>query len=391
MDIVDYLDPNTYRSFFDNYVFYTDTPPEEEEAFQQYLRKNTVQRAFPLFGFLAVIVLLFWPTDFFVFSDPEIFWTYVIWRSCVVGGIAVLLFGLTVSEFIRRHVNVFITGIILLICLGIGYAFGRVSDLTEPWFWVIVIIPWITLFLGLKPLQRFIATFLLIAAYGTGFVLPFPEHLAYARLNTVIILLSGMVFMISAAGHVLYHFLRQDFFHQKELEEKKKQLRYLARYDQLTDLYNRRVFEEELEKEFDRTRRYDHPLTILMIDLDHFKKINDTYGHQAGDEVLEVFGQLIDDSTRSSDIGGRYGGEEFCVVLPETDSSQAKKTAERLRSSLGEHTFTSDDGEEFSVTCSIGMAERRKGMDDFTDLIKAADEALYAAKDQGRNRIVSNA
>lgn len=292
--------------------------------------------------------------------------------------------------FLRRYINLTIIVITCLISSGIGFAFGRVSGLSDPWFWAVLIVPWVTLFLGLKLLQRFASTLLIILSFSSGFIAPFPEHLAYPRLSTVIILLIGMVFLISLAGHVLYHFMRKDYFQQRELEEKKKKLRKLARYDQLTGLLNRRSFENELEEEFERSQRYDNKLSVLMIDLDHFKEINDTYGHQAGDQVLEVVGELLHKHTRTSDSGGRYGGEEFCVFLPETDSNRAKKTAQRFRESLKDHEFGTEDGESFRVTCSIGVAERTDEMSNFTRLIKSADKALYDAKQQGRDRVIVN-
>ncbi len=190
-------------------------------------------------------------------------------------------------------------------------------------------------------------------------------------------------------GHgIFYRLNRENYFNDRELETKRQKVEYLADHDQLTDLLDRRAFEEELEDELERAERYDKTLSLLMMDLDHFKKINDTYGHNSGDEVLRTFGQVVDNQTRQSDVGGRLGGEEFAVCLPETFKEQAVELAERIREQLAEHTFEAD-GETFTVTCSIGIAEWSPEYDSLEELLDRADEAMYEAKEQGRNRVIT--
>jgi diguanylate cyclase (GGDEF)-like protein len=204
------------------------------------------------------------------------------------------------------------------------------------------------------------------------------------------LLLGGTVIVSIFLGHgVFYRLNRNNYFKDRQLKEKRQQIEYMARYDQLTGLYNRGELEERLEEAFERSHRYDRSLSMLMIDLDHFKKINDEYGHAAGDNVLETFGEQLSQRVRTPDIAGRFGGEEFCVVLPETTKADAVEVAERIKKQLAEESFESEEGEQFRVTCSIGVAERNQKMNSAEDLIRHSDEALYQAKSGGRNLVVS--
>lgn len=171
---------------------------------------------------------------------------------------------------------------------------------------------------------------------------------------------------------------------RKRLE---RELHRLAIMDCLTELPNRRHFLERLEAEIERSTRYDRPLSVAMIDLDHFKAINDTHGHAAGDEALRRFAATCRDALRASDVIGRLGGEEFAVVLPETALADAALVTERLREVVGALRI-GDADDAFSFTVSVGIAELRPG-DDASRLLCHADKALYAAKRQGRNRVVA--
>lgn len=176
----------------------------------------------------------------------------------------------------------------------------------------------------------------------------------------------------------------------RELERKNKILDNLANVDGLTGVYNHRYFQTALEQEVSRAMRNGTHLSILFIDIDHFKKFNDTYGHQVGDFVLVEFAKTIRANIRQYDILARYGGEEFVVILPETNSEEALAVAEKLRSII-EKTMFRDSREEYHVTASFGQACSRPGVeDDFSrdTLVSRADEALYEAKEKGRNRVV---
>lgn len=163
--------------------------------------------------------------------------------------------------------------------------------------------------------------------------------------------------------------------------------RRLATTDPLSKLLNRRAFSEKMASEISRTRRYSYPLSLLLFDIDHFKRINDTLGHAAGDEVIKQTAALLRSQVRDSDIIARWGGEEFVVALLSTDVGGAKKTAERIRTALESLQIGWSEG-PIRVTSSIGVASY--SMDDsLADLVERADDAMYQAKKSGRNRVVT--
>jgi diguanylate cyclase (GGDEF)-like protein len=171
-----------------------------------------------------------------------------------------------------------------------------------------------------------------------------------------------------------------------ELEEKNRELQELAYYDPLTGLPNRRFFFEHASLIFEEVKRYEKPLSLLVIDIDHFKKINDTYGHDVGDLVLKTFADVLRGTVRKSDICARFGGEEFVVLLPNTDLKGARVLAERIRATVAKNPV--EHGSIVIVfTVSIGISQYRKGMQNIDELIKEADIALYRAKEGGRNRV----
>ena len=166
---------------------------------------------------------------------------------------------------------------------------------------------------------------------------------------------------------------------------KEKQLSNLAMTDDLTGILNRRSLMAAYEQAFNLAERRDWPLSVLMLDIDHFKKINDQYGHLTGDEVLVRFARSVSAVLRDSDVIGRYGGEEFLIVMQDEDAQGAFSAAERIRKTV--HDMRFDAGETFNIQVSIGVAERtQQGSTGSEELIKAADEALYQAKNSGRNR-----
>lgn len=172
------------------------------------------------------------------------------------------------------------------------------------------------------------------------------------------------------------------------LEEANRQLESLSTTDALTGINNRRHFNEELKREIARSIRYNSPLSLLMLDIDFFKKINDTYGHLFGDEVLKAIGQILRNSLRKHDICARYGGEEFVVLLPETGPREAFVAAEKIRTIVAGKQIAFEQAIA-SVTISIGIAQFDASMtEDENKLIDAADKALYQAKRSGRNKSI---
>lgn len=169
---------------------------------------------------------------------------------------------------------------------------------------------------------------------------------------------------------------------QIELLKAADALERLATHDGLTDLKNRRALDEQLEAEFQRARRYQTPLSMILLDVDKFKSFNDSFGHPSGDEVLKSVGQILGGSVRNIDFAARYGGEEFALLLPNTDRTGALILAERLREKV--ETY---DWEMRAITASFGVATVNATISDAKQLLQCADEALYQAKETGRNRV----
>jgi len=161
----------------------------------------------------------------------------------------------------------------------------------------------------------------------------------------------------------------------------------LTTVDGLTQVYNKRYFLETLEREIGRAQRYQRDLSLIMFDIDHFKKINDSYGHLAGDHVLKHLAMVIKSRIRREDILSRYGGEEFSIILPEIDLENAIQFAEKIRKLVEKAVFTFEDT-EIPVTISIGVTNYDTQQADVSEFIKVADEKLYEAKQAGRNRVV---
>ena len=174
---------------------------------------------------------------------------------------------------------------------------------------------------------------------------------------------------------------------QDELMVKNATLARLSTVDVLTGLRTRRYASELLSIEFLRARRYGTCLAVLMADLDHFKEVNDRYGHPMGDAVLRGVAERLTGSLRATDTAGRWGGEELLVVLPQNDADGGVVVAERWRAAVESAVFTAPDGRELHVTISVGVAEYQGEHESPDDLIAAADRALYSAKQAGRNRV----
>jgi diguanylate cyclase (GGDEF)-like protein len=163
----------------------------------------------------------------------------------------------------------------------------------------------------------------------------------------------------------------------------------LATTDSLTGVYNRRTFKELAEPQLSRSRRAHLPVSLLLLDLDHFKRINDTYGHLAGDDVLREFSRLVREGLRKEDLLARYGGEEFVVLLPGTGAAAAQVSAERIREDVAARQLDAN-GHLVRVTVSIGVAsEAGDTLPSLEAMLGRADEALYQAKNQGRNKVVT--
>ncbi|MEE8431465.1 MAG: GGDEF domain-containing protein [Candidatus Desulfatibia sp.] len=165
-----------------------------------------------------------------------------------------------------------------------------------------------------------------------------------------------------------------------------KKYKELSITDDLTRLYNSRYFYSKLKEEINRSVRYQHPLSLLLIDIDDFKILNDRYGHLEGDKVLTMTGKVIKDCLRRTDSAYRYGGEEFTVILPGTGFKAAVNAAERIRKQIGTQEFSTSTNESVNITVSVGACQFEPG-EEMKAFVKKADNAMYVAKQDGKNRV----
>ncbi|HCJ30321.1 MAG TPA: diguanylate cyclase [Pseudomonas sp.] len=203
--------------------------------------------------------------------------------------------------------------------------------------------------------------------------------------NTTLMPLKGLSGRIEQICLIIYD-VTDVATNRRQLQAANQQLQRLSSIDRLTGLFNRGHWEEMLRQDYARHRRYDRNAALVMFDIDHFKKINDSYGHQAGDAVIQQTADLVRQCMRDADIAGRYGGEEFVVLLPDTDSEGALTFAERLRQAIEAHEVSYED-HSIRFTVSLGIADLSQPTSGYAQLIERADNALYASKSAGRNQV----
>jgi diguanylate cyclase (GGDEF)-like protein len=217
----------------------------------------------------------------------------------------------------------------------------------------------------------------------------FPASLAALMGQPILLIVPKMLNVVAGSvvlGLLLFRWLPLAIQERRQAQRRATDLEALATIDYLTGVYNRRHFEALAGVEFARAHRYMRPLSVLMIDVDHFKDVNDRLGHAAGDIVLQDVAALCRANIRESDVLARIGGEEFAIMLPETTPSAAAQFAERLRSQIGRNGLTIF-GEKVRITVSIGVAGCSPSSPGTQDLLRRADQALYDAKNAGRNKV----
>ncbi|MFU8785603.1 MAG: GGDEF domain-containing protein [Candidatus Izemoplasmataceae bacterium] len=206
----------------------------------------------------------------------------------------------------------------------------------------------------------------------------------YTHLINATIIYVGVLF----SSTVFYHYLTRELDYTIELLTKNEQLEILATIDPLTKLPNRRFFERQIAYEASINRRYNHEASLLLVDIDHFKTINDNYGHDVGDEILKELSEIFKSRVRESDTVARWGGEEFMFLLSHTTPEGARILADRIRVMVQNNVFKVH-GLELMITISIGITRLNHEIKDgFKDSYKEVDQALYEAKDKGRNRVI---
>lgn len=348
-----------------------------------------------------------------LYRSVNIGWQWVMGLHVITAALiwVLMIFRNSISYNIRAGSLVFLY---LFVGLAGFWEYGVIAGANP----VLLISPVLATLLFGKRLGAYFAIVMVLLMIGTAYSFLFggrvlsvdftiggphiPAWITY--LLTVILVVATSIVAISMSNHHLASALlksrqsqndltnlNKDLEHQVlqrtlELEEAKKKAEQQARTDVLTGLNNRRAFFEYAEVIDAQSRRYNHAYVIAMMDIDHFKSINDTWGHEAGDTALIAVGGVISDMLRETDIIGRIGGEEFAIILPETTIEEATALAERLRQDV-ETTVIQTSKAEIKVTMSIGIAAFDNQTESLDNIVASADTAMYRAKSNGRNRV----
>ena len=371
-----------------------------EKAFQQdYFEKTLLQVRLTLV-FAAILYSLFGILDYFVIPETRNYTWFI--RFVVVSPLLLLIYSLTYTPFYRNWMRscLFIAGIVS----GAGIV-GMIVLPPSPGnhlYYSGVLLCDLFYFVFVPDfILASLLSWILFIIYIVMVV--FFSHISPAALMNN----SSAFFAFNVAGmfasHSFERYMRSDFMQRRIIQERTEELKKalhdvdkarrkaedLSQIDPLTNLFNRRYFFSALEKELARNLRNRHCIALIMLDLDHFKSVNDTHGHRVGDTVLQEVAEKIRDTLRTTDTPCRYGGEEFAILLPETDYEAAVSTGVRLQQGIEAMEIVCHE-KTISLTASIGVASLAEG--DFVEsdvLVEMADQALYEAKEGGRNQVKS--
>lgn len=334
------------------------------------------------------LIPMFWLLDWLVI--PEQVWVTLWMRvACCAIGVMILFATHLDRDFVIKHLNKLSFCYSLAVAWSIAVMCFLHEGYSSPYYAGINLTVMCVGFLFSWRSSMAISFNLAIYCFYMA-----PLVLGLARVSDLTTAVSNQFFLISTAVVTVASQIHRRSLERREFDAHVAQQHLLAEVqtmatiDWLTSLYNRRHFFRLGDEEIARARRYEHSISVIMIDIDHFKLINDTYGHTVGDEVLCAIAKRILSGLRQSDIAGRYGGEEFAIVLPETDMvSACNIVAERLRDMIASRPIESAEG-PLSVTISVGVAGVDVKHDNLLDALTRADTGLYAAKRSGRNCVV---
>ena len=356
---------------------------------------------FRLFAAIMVVVNVAYTAEFWFHVDPHETLVRANWANAIgwahgITGVVMMIFGLTLQRYVRRHrsstqalvLQILFCASMLLFAIALSVIDQMVTPNTTNFATICLLIAMTSLMRPALTIALYLAaSFLFFKALAI--TQPDPNLLALARSHSV----SAVLMSIVASAVVWRQFvtavlLRREIVRSHQaVAEKKTELEYLATHDALTGLYNRREFMRLAEMELARAARFPADVCMLMVDLDFFKKINDHYGHPAGDAVLEQVAALLSAGVRSTDVVARMGGEEFIVLLPNTVAEGALAAAEKLRGAIREQQLKIQNL-LVPVTASIGVSAITKAQWGTVEgLYTAADQALYVAKHGGRDRV----
>ncbi len=350
----------------------------EKEYRQSYLKRDVRQATISL----AVILL---PLIAFIGNDL-IFYGQGLYFYYVLGGrLAFILLTIGLIVFIQRTGSCRKYDWYLFAWALIGIVLINVLNYTRPAYYIgysiidIVII--LLIYFGIP--NRILFWMLIAAVHSVSTVFLVTAAQDTTPIPTIYAILLSLI-LVNVGGFLITrrmsYYKRSQFLAYQELDE-------LASKDGLTGIYNRRIFMELTERELTRLKRYDKSFTLLVIDLDQFKRINDTYGHLEGDSVLKKFVEIVETQIRKSDLFGRIGGEEFCILLIETNLNQGMEIANRITQKCREAGVPTRAGQTIKFSISTGITEVTKTDINLDQIIRRADSALYKAKEAGRDRV----
>lgn len=373
------------------------TDPETELRFLQWSHKGTVTQTRLILLVALSLLVVYSISDYFMLrADNGFIYTVVIRTLIFIGGlITIALISITQNPVLFDRIisifQAFACGLLLFIFAVLK------TDIVAASLAVVLVA--IAMYL-LMPNRLIVANLLSLSLSITFFILAITIY----NLDELLLLQLSMIMLganlIGAIFCGRFHLIkRKEFLElmrersarealQEEIAKRlklEKKLLHQTRTDELTGATNRRYFMQLGDEEINRSHRYGRPMSLLMLDLDHFKEINDNYGHSIGDEALQRFSQLCRSTLRKPDIFGRLGGEEFAIIIPEESLNGAMRTAERLRLRAEEDFATTD----YRLTVSIGVTELTAHDLTIGDLLKRADNMMYKAKHQGRNRVIA--
>jgi diguanylate cyclase (GGDEF)-like protein len=359
-------------------------PDLEDDYRRHFLRSDAVQATVAIAVLLLLSIFII-PSDYLVLGPTFRFYVML------AGRVFALLVGIPTAFVLNRTRDLKVYDRALLAIMIVAVVLVLLADSRRPPEFqgqaAIDVVLLLSIYL-VVPNPLTVRASLALVFTAVSLILLLVKHASPVAVNSdLAVHLSANVlgFIISAR---LYNHRRLQFKAQTEEKLAREELRRLATTDALTGLDNRRALIQRGLEEFARSHRYNRPYSILIMDIDNFKQVNDTYGHAAGDEVLRQFARQIVGRMRKQDVFGRLGGEEFAMLLPETRLHDALTVSERLRRLCAESTYKVEDGEEVRITLSIGLVERTEDDASFDSLQKRADDMLYRAKQTGRNCVM---
>ena len=336
----------------------------------------------------AACILGMLHVDAILFSgNPDLFLRMVIYRGSFVLFTAIAMFLVYRTEKVRVFDRLVAGWIFATILFLLFFNFTRPADYLTTVFDIIVVFAVYVL----SPL-KFQTNFVLAGTFSIGTL--YIDHFLKIGVDPIVLSIATsaqVVVQVLGIGSAvqMQSYKRRAYRTYIDEKDSREKLAYLANIDPLTKSLTRRHFFNMAESEFRRYTRYRRPLSVLVMDADHFKVINDKYGHHVGDLALRSLSLVAMEHKRTQDTFGRLGGEEFGLILPETNLEQARVVAERIRLMLEQTPIAMDDGTPLHVTMSIGAAELKDDDPNFDNLLRRADLLMYKAKERGRNCVVA--